>query len=202
MTSKFDRASYYYTFEYYLYEQELDYTVLNYLDNNNINLRKLVCFFDIIKNDTHYIITTNEENLHKVISITKCEHIDNFIYGNLVVSYNGYKFTVYDNMSLAEAEKLIAIENCDIVNYDNYYYNDWSFRKINDCEIRISIINKRSDFIWLNNFRILSILTGCIRVHIDTLKHYQKVDIYKFDVSKLFPNTLHIMHRGETVYKR
>jgi hypothetical protein len=119
-TSQFHKVQYYYTFEYYLYEQELDYTVLDYLNNNNIKIDKLICFFDIIKNGVYYIITTDKKNLHQVIAIAKCNNSENSIYSNfnlVTILYNGCTFNIYNSMSLQDAENIIGITGKDIINY-------------------------------------------------------------------------------------
>jgi hypothetical protein len=190
---KFDRIGYYYTFEYYLYEQELDYTVLDYAQNNGIELGSLVCFFDMIKDDVHYIVTTNEKNSHKLISISKSSNVDNLILNNIIY-YNCYKLTIFDNMSLPAIENLIRI-SCDdeIVRthvnkrnpFNNYTITLWQ----NICA---------TGTVYINNLRILSVLTNCTCAGLSDLKYDKNIEltIARLDMVKLFPN-LKIVYKYE-----
>jgi hypothetical protein len=114
---RFDRIGFYYTFENYLCKHELDHGAINYFENNNIQIGSLICFFDIIKNDIHYIVTTNKDFVHKIISITKCNCTDNMIYNNTFY-YNGYKFIIKNNISTEHVEETIGITQDDIKEYD------------------------------------------------------------------------------------
>jgi hypothetical protein len=91
----FDVRKFQYTLEYYLHEQELDYSVLEHLNNNNINLGSLICFFDIIKSDTHFIVASSNTNLHNIITISKCEcEVNSISVDNSIIQYNNFKFTI------------------------------------------------------------------------------------------------------------
>jgi hypothetical protein len=187
LTTRFNHISYYYTLEYYFYEQNLDYTLLDYLDNNNIELGKLVCFFDVIKNGIRYIITTDEKKSHQLITISECDHINNLISDNLVVYYNGCKVTISENMNLQNIENLIGVTENDIKYYATYYANNWdSVNTINDALNYISELNKIYGTIYLNNLRLLSILTNCTKASIYNI--ITKAEILKFNIGKLFPN--------------
>jgi hypothetical protein len=186
---KFNRIGYYYTFEYYLYEQDFDTTMIDYLKNQNVTLKQLICFFDIIKNGTCYIITTNEENLHKVITITKCDHDINSITDNLIIFYNGYKFTISDEMTLRNAEICTKITGADVANYCSVYGDYFEKFKISD------IVNEIHSMV-LTNLRILSILIKCKHV---TLYGYHNVS--KFNMSELFPNLKIIYCRNVIIYQ-
>jgi hypothetical protein len=190
ITKKFDSIGYYYTFEYYLYEQELDYTILEFLDNGNgINLGSLTCFFDIIKNNVRYIITTNSGYYHQVISIAKSEHDTNSISDN-VIFYNGYIFNISDSMELKDIEVLVKITTFDVTNYENIYHNH--FDKVK------STYNKGLLFI-VSSLRPISIMKQTTQIFVSThanKNHITKLNISKLDMRRLFPNLQYIYDLG------
>jgi hypothetical protein len=200
---KFDRFGYYYTFEYYLHEQELDYTVLDFAQNNGIELGLLVCFFDMIKHNVHYVVTTDEKNSHKLISISKSSNVDNLILNNIIY-YNGYKFTIYDNMSLLNIENLIGIScNDEIVRTCVNEYN--SFESDTILRWQEFILKYRGHYFCITNLRILSVITNCVHVKVDNFKNDQNVElsVAKLDMVKLFPNLRTVFnHNHKIIYQR
>jgi hypothetical protein len=202
LIKQFDQVPYYYTFEYYLHEQELDYTVLDYAQNNGIELGSLICFFDIIKNDVYYIVTTNENNSHKVISISKSSSVNNLIMDNIIY-YNGYKFTTSDNMSLLSVENLIGISCNDIIICEHAYMH----KKFIDNKIKWWLEQglKCKRICSINNLRILSIITNCEHAIVHNIISSQTVksSIAKLNMTKLFPNLKKIYDFDcETIYQR
>jgi hypothetical protein len=198
---KFDRIGYYYTFEYYLYEQELDYTVLDYAQNNGIELGSLVCFFDMIKDDVHYIVTTDEKGSHKVISISKFSSVDNLILNNIIY-YNGYKFTISDNMSLLDIENLIKIPyNDEIIQTHIHKHNPLARGTIQWWQNYAL----RFDTIMIFNLRILSVITNCKYVKYIHTEESQGIEsnILKLNMIKLFPNLKMVCcYDGKIIYHR
>jgi hypothetical protein len=197
ITQQFNSIDFYYTFEYYLHEQELDYTVLDYAHNNGFELQSLICFFDIIRNNIHYIITTNDNNSHQVISIAKCSNMDNLIF-NSVIYYNGYKFTISNSMNLLDAEKLIEISNNEVnCAYPDYYrhFNKYSTK----TWISFNFITPH--YYFVNNLRILSVLANCMRVKVYNFKNSQivKSNIPKLDMIKLFPNLITVLDSNSDI---
>jgi hypothetical protein len=126
---KFDELGYIYTFQYYLYEQELDYNIIDFMENNNIN-SFYICFFDVIRDDAHYLITTNlTDNLHELITIRKMSDVnENKIIiqdHQIIIHYDNYKVNISNKMELSEIENLVNITPNEIVTYDSTYYNHW-----------------------------------------------------------------------------
>jgi hypothetical protein len=195
---QFDQIAYYYTFEYYLHEQELEYTVLDFAQNSGIELGLLVCFFDIIKDNVHYVVTTDEKNSHKLISISKSSSVDNLILNNIIY-YNCYKFTIYDNMSLLNIENLIGI-SCDgeLVHTNVNKYNPFRDKTILWWQNNIL----ESDTLTVYNFRILSVLTNITYVVICNYETDQTVElsVVKLDMVKLFPNLKTVINYGRKIF--
>jgi hypothetical protein len=198
---QFDTIGFYYTFEYYLYEQELDCTILEYLQNNNVNIGSLICFFDIIKNDTRYVIATDQENSYKVISIIKSNINDNFISGNLIF-YGGYKFNILDNINLADAETYIKITTHDVTEYKKSHFNHFS----NDITIK-NIDKLGGMYICraVSSLRPISVLVnyGLVYVSKYGINHITESEIKKLNMDKLFPNLQGIIDcKNKIIYKK
>jgi hypothetical protein len=188
--NKFDQLSYYYTLEYYLYEQELDFTVLDYLNNNNIEIGSLICFFDIIKNNIHYIITTNEDNSHKLITISKCDVTDNSIINSSIIFYNGYKFTIFNDINLVNVEALIGITDLDVNIYRELRNEHLKDNKIRFEQYNILTAHNTNRVCVIKSLRILSILTCCTCAYLSVSMYCAITSdtIAKFNMKKLFPN--------------
>jgi hypothetical protein len=199
ITKRYDNINYYYTFEYYLHEQELDYTVLDFLSNNGIELGSLICFFDIIKNSVHNIITTNENNSHTLIRIAKCDHDINLISCGGTIFYNNYKFIISDVMDLISIEQLINITNSDVADYHSLHYNLLRLSATKTKEY----LSLNLDSLILNNLRTLSIITTCEKVHCSKGSKITKSYIDKLDIKRLFPNLKIIYDRNYSIiYQR
>jgi hypothetical protein len=171
-------------------EQDLDYTVLTFLENNGIKIGALICFFDLIKNDTHYVVTSNEENLHKVITISKYDHNSNMILGDDFY-YNGYKFTISNSVTLANAEQMIKITDLDVQKYRQLHKCMFCGEKIADYS--------KVKHLFLSSLRTLSVLPNCQIVELI----YVWENSNKIDIPYMFPNLKKIGDcTGKIVYQR
>jgi hypothetical protein len=200
---QFDQIAYYYTFEYYLHEQELDYTVLDYAQNNGIEFGSLICFFDVIKDNVHYIVTTDEKKSHKLISIFKFSSVNNLILNNIIY-YNSYKFTIYDNMSLLDIENLIGIF-CDDKIVQTHVNKRNPFRDGINLQWQDYNFKYREYTFYIRNLRILSVLTNCAHVECADFKNSQAIElnVAKLDMVKLFPNLKTITNYNcKIIYQR
>jgi hypothetical protein len=123
--AKLDSKCYYFSFEFYLYEQELDSSIIDYLENNNVNdLINSVCFYNMIDADTHYLVTRSH-NEYKIITISKSDINENIISHNIII-YNNYEYIISQSMQLNEIEIKCGISNLnDITKYvtENYKSN-------------------------------------------------------------------------------
>jgi hypothetical protein len=125
MLGKIDFLNFQFTFKYYLYKNNLDQSVCDYLENNSIK-NNYVCFHDEIKDNVHYLVTTkldrDAENGYKIITIliNNDDILENRIVYNsdwkFVVYYNNYIIRISNMLELGEIEKFINFNSDSIKN--------------------------------------------------------------------------------------
>jgi hypothetical protein len=204
---QFNNFGYLYTFQYYLYEKELDYNLINYIENNNLN-SFYICFFDIIREGVHYLITTDSTNdLHELITIKEINTVnENKIIINdhqVTIYYNNYAVTISSKMTLDKIDKIINITSDEIGMYNNTYPNRWSYMHENwtfDPKTKLILwncyLNIDTSYLYVSNLRILSL----IDIKYAGLISSCHVKIENFDMNKLFPHLRKIRH-GIYLYK-
>jgi hypothetical protein len=216
LIQQFDRFGYIYTFEYYLYEKELDYSIIDFINNNSINYF-YVCFFDIIRENTNYLVTTDPTNdLHQLITIKKnniCSENNIFTYDDqVIIYYNNYMVSISNKMKLDKIDEQVNFTLEEVATYNETYPNLWSLANKNwtlDLETKIAshycynIALSKSGAIC--NFRILSI-SNILKATLFKNKNaiYDNINAYmgNFYMNKLFPYLCTITFKGKIIYSR
>jgi hypothetical protein len=209
---KFDQFGYIYTFEYYLYEKKLDYSLIDFMENNNIDYF-YVCFFNIIRDNTHYLVTTDPTNdLHQLITIkvNNAQNENNIVTNDhqVTINYNEYTVIISNKMTLNKIEELVNFTQEEVLVYDKTYQNLWSAIKKNwtlDLKTKIALCLAYSYSLThcaaVDNFRILSLSTirfARLHAHINDVN----INISDFNMSKLFPHLQSITVGGTFIYSR
>jgi hypothetical protein len=121
---QYDYLNYQFTFEYYLYEKELNRQVLDFMSNNNLRTN-YICFFDTIRDDKHIIITTDlkkdPENGYRIIQVYFNQMFDeNKVFTsqcNIIhhkISYNNMIITISNKLDILTVEELVNININDV----------------------------------------------------------------------------------------
>jgi hypothetical protein len=135
MLEQIDYLNFQFTFKYYLYKNNIDHTVCDYLENNNMK-GNYICFYSEIINDAHYLVTTkldrDTNNGYRIITIVKnneCIASNNFTLSsieNLVVHYDNYIISISNMLELDIIEKTIIFNVHIIFNLMNKYLKGYT----------------------------------------------------------------------------
>jgi REP element-mobilizing transposase RayT len=102
------------------------------MENNNIKTFR-ICFFDIIRDNIHYLVTTDPNNdLYELITIRYVIDNENVIISNdhqLQIYYNNHLITTSNQMKLSEIENLLKITAKEFVLYSGIHRNVWRTEK-------------------------------------------------------------------------
>jgi hypothetical protein len=212
---KFDILGYIYTFEYYLYEKKLDYSLIDFMENNNIDYF-YVCFFDIIRDNTHYLVTTDPTNdLHQLITIkvNNAQNENNIATNDhqVTIHYNDYMIVTSNKMTLDKIEELVNFTQEEVFEYDKTYGNAWSMAdkdwtldlktKTVSCKIYVHTLTDTGN---IYNLRILSLSRISNALVINNINYIININISDFNMSKLFPylQTITTREKMKIIYSR
>ena len=184
------------------------------MENNNVDYF-YVCFFDIIRDNAHYLVTTDPtNNLHQLITIkmNNMEGENSIVINDyqVIIHYNGYIIVISNKMTLDKIDELVNFTQEEVLVYDKTYANSWFLCKnwtLNLKTLKVLSAHPYSlcGYGYIFNFRILSltcISSAHLKNNINSINNIINNNISDFNMSKLFPYLETIIIDEKVFYSR
>jgi hypothetical protein len=178
-------------FKLYNYVVKLNANLLQYLDNNNIDIN-YYCFFSKVINEKHYIITSQTTkralNGYRLITLQDVEK------NNSIFEYNDNLDIIYENINIKVTPIVNDIDNVAkelgiiITNFDN---------KLADNAAIDFQCNYNKNILESNITKVINISDINILSNFENLKELHFCHMFNQPIGKnVLPNSLHALTFG------